>query len=151
MAILTAPLELRESGPRALPSRFTASVSAPEGTRLDKVRVPLHLLADSDKRQVIGVVEAVRPIGNVVLLTGKLHSDLKGSEAERIARLASRGSPHFIKVLVLHGQIRAAVVSGFDDDGAAPAQLFTDGRPKPKVDTRAIYDRLNNPEPAPWP
>jgi hypothetical protein len=117
------------------------------------LRTPMHVLTAADDgrpRATVGVVDQATVAGGFVTLAGRLHSDVKGSEAERIAQLAARGAQHYVKALVLHGRVRAVTISPFDDDDAVPVRLFGDRKPRPRIDVDRIYAKLNRQEEPSW-
>ncbi len=162
--LLTAPLALRERSPSTLPSHFegiaySGGLVASFGVVIDlsstKVKSPMHLLYEHGRDKIVGIVDAAANDGRNLIVGGKLFSDLPGGEAERIARLAQRGSPWQLSVglfgfdetpigrgqvaqvngralegpfvLLTGGQVREVSVVAIGADVGADARVFSTG------------------------
>lgn len=159
---LHGPFELRAPArPTELLSRFNAVVPlACNGARIDattlRMKVPMHLVSSDDQRRQIGVVESAEVRDGTVRLTGKLFSDIPGTEAAKVAELARRGSPFHVQLGVfaaqvdpmtgalMHAHVRMAVLDPLGSDDSGEVALFTGRKPKPQwPDAAKLYDRMN--------
>ena len=63
-----------------------------------KVNAPLPRLLEHVREAIVGSVTAATVAGHALTVSGRLFSDLAGSPAETVARLAMRGAPYQMSV-----------------------------------------------------
>ncbi|MBL8316086.1 MAG: hypothetical protein JNK55_20305 [Rubrivivax sp.] len=104
---LASVLNLKAPAPGALPSRlegvaYSGAIVPSYGVVIDvastKATAPMVLLAEHDRSQIVGVVEQIAFAGGRITVQGRIFSDMPGSQAERIAQLAQRGTPWQLSV-----------------------------------------------------
>lgn len=107
---LTAPLALAAAPDAAsLPTQFSGQAYSGgqvnhwgplvvdlATTKFASATMPL--LAEHDRREIIGVIDSATNDGKTLAVAGKLFSDIPGSCGEKIAQCATRGAPYQMSI-----------------------------------------------------
>jgi hypothetical protein len=100
-------LDLKAPAPGVLPAQFSGVAYSGEkvpalGVVIDvgSTSVPekMPLLIEHDRGRIAGVVNAATATAGTITVSGKLFSDMEGSDAQRIAQLASRGAVYQLSI-----------------------------------------------------
>ena len=102
-----APLALSTSKDAALPAKFAGIAYSGGkvpgyGVVIDlattKFSPTMPLLAEHNRKEIIGAIDSTVNSGSNLIVSGKLFSDIPGSTGEKIAQCAQRGAPYQMSV-----------------------------------------------------
>jgi hypothetical protein len=134
------------------------------------VNAPMQALSEHNRDACVGVIDTATKT-NKLVVSGRLFSDIAGSQGEKIALLAQRGVPYQISVGLYHyaeeyigrgqsvtvngktvegpvtvlrnGRVRECSIVTLGADSDAKARLFGHGRHDRLPDARDIYRKHN--------